>query len=293
MLRVSGADADLVSTVKIGGLTFVRREPTDANFREGWTNEGQFLFEQSNQKVPNALVRERATIIYDKERNRKMDIVINKIVRPSVTVSSPEITVSRTSPFRDIDVRQVVPSLAKLKFSLNTQNPYVFPNHPDLTFQLRIVEPNVSNIAPVSLNQSNQRAQRESQNRFNVTLVPSELGLTTATGALKVRVVNPDGTAGDWVRVTNPIVRLPNLQKVSIKRVGETVQHLLRGTDLTWIESFSATSDGEFKIPVGCDSDEPNCLNVTGLINNGNLFLKIKDFPSLVIPVTLTMEPEP
>ena len=295
MLRVSGADADLVSTVKIGGLTFVRREPTDANFREGWTNDGQFLFEQNNQKVPNGLVRERATIIYDRERNRKMDVVINKVVRPSVTVSSPEITVSRTSPFRDIDVKQVVPAIAKLKFSLNTQNPYVFPNDPALSFQLRIVEPNVSNIAPVSLNQPNQRAQivRESQNRFNVTLVPSELGLTTATGALEVRVVNPDGTVGDWVRVANPIVRLPNLQKVSIKRVGETVQHLLRGTDLTWIESFSATRDGEFKIPVGCDSDEPNCLNVTRLIDNGNLFLKIKDFPSLVIPVTLTMEFEP
>ena len=120
------------------------------------------------------------------------------------------------------------------------------------------------------------------------TLDPDKAFGASAFGALKFRVV--DGTtAGDWQPLAT-LVRLPELHDLKCP-AGEDQQCRLSGSNLFLVDSVA--SDPEFAHPIQVPDGFPGYVLPVPHPEGGQLYLKLRDDPSVVNQVTLAAEKLP
>lgn len=118
-------------------------------------------------------------------------------------------------------------------------------------------------------------------------LDPSKAFGHSAFGPLRFRVVTDNGVKGDWQKLAN-LVRLPSFESL---RCGDdlTVACKLRGSNLFLVDSIAQTQ--QFTNPVQVPDGFPGrVLPVPHPADGGELYVKLRDDPSIVNVVTLTPE---
>jgi len=121
------------------------------------------------------------------------------------------------------------------------------------------------------------------------TLDPSKAFGSSAFGPLKFRVVTDGGVTGDWQPLAT-LVRLPQLSSLKCDANAEgTCQ--LHGSDLFLVDAVA--QDEQFKNPVQVPDGFPGwTLPVPHPGQKGQLYMKLRDDPSVVNLVTLTPQIE-
>jgi hypothetical protein len=111
---------------------------------------------------------------------------------------------------------------------------------------------------------------------------------SSAFGPLQARVVSPNGVAGDWMSL-GTLVRIPAFKELRCTHVANK-PCTLSGTNLFLAQSISAAEDfsNETEIPPDFTGGQ---LMVSRPVNNGVLYLKLRDDPhtvqTLTLPVTV------
>jgi hypothetical protein len=118
-------------------------------------------------------------------------------------------------------------------------------------------------------------------------LDPSKVFGTSAFGPLKFRVVTDNGVKGDWQPLAT-LVRLPKFASLKCSAdAGESCK--LQGSDLFLVDAIA--QDKQFSNPVQVPDGFPGwVLPVPHPGANGQLYVKLRDDPSVVNLVTLTPE---
>ncbi|MFZ0662553.1 MAG: hypothetical protein WAM66_07675 [Acidobacteriaceae bacterium] len=127
------------------------------------------------------------------------------------------------------------------------------------------------------------------QDRHTVvaTLKPAKAFGTSAFGPLRFRVVTDNGVKGDWQPLAT-LVRLPSFESLQCSDEPQ-VACKLRGTNLFLVDSIAQTQ--QFTNPVQVPDGFPGrVLPVPHPIDDGELYVKLRDDPSVVNVVTLTPE---
>lgn len=117
------------------------------------------------------------------------------------------------------------------------------------------------------------------------TLDPAKAFGSSAFGPLQFRVVTDDGVTGDWQPLAT-LVRLPGFQSL---QCGDTPNQActLKGSNLFLVDSIA--NDQKFTSPVQVPDGFPGrVLPVPHPAEGGQLFVKLRDDPSIVNLVTLT-----
>jgi hypothetical protein len=120
------------------------------------------------------------------------------------------------------------------------------------------------------------------------TLDPAKAFGGSAFGPLKFRVVD-NGTTGDWQSLAT-LVRLPELHDLKCPS-GADQECRLSGSNLFLVDSVA--SDAAFAHPVEVPDGFPGYVLPVPHPEGGQLYLKLRDDPSVVNQVTLATEKLP
>lgn len=116
-------------------------------------------------------------------------------------------------------------------------------------------------------------------------LDPAKAFGSSAFGPLRFRVVTDDGVKGDWQPLAT-LVRLPSFESLQCTDEPQ-VACKLRGSDLFLVDSIAQTQ--QFMSPVQVPDGFPGrVLPVPHPLDGGELYVKLRDDPSVVNVVTLT-----
>ncbi len=170
-----------------------------------------------------------------------------------------------------------LPLDGKLTFALKAQSPSAFARDESIEIA---TEDGLSSVTFSLL--SGQLILQDAKTAIG-TLDPAKSFGASAFGKLRLRPVLVDGSAGDWVPLAT-LVRLPSLQSYSCPP-DATQNCTLAGSSLFLLDAVAA--DPQFAKPVMV----PDGFSATTLpvprANNGQLFAKLRDDPSVVSTVSI------
>ena len=201
--------------------------------------------------------------------------------RPSVTLIGMNVQGSTSSGQSNIQLadQSELPLDASLSFSVRAQSPAAFTR--DQSFEVETSDES----STVSLNFNNGGVILENAQVAVITLNPSRAFGGSAFGPLQFRVLSK-GVAGDWLPLAH-LVRLPMLKELKCPGTPELACKL-SGSNLFLIDSVSG--DPQFaqsvKVP---DGFLGGALPVPHP-KSGQLYVKLRDDPSVVNPTLLAAE---
>jgi hypothetical protein len=172
-----------------------------------------------------------------------------------------------------------LPLDAVMTFSVRTQSPAAF------TRDQNIEVATSDESSAVTLNFSNGGLMLENAQVAVVTLNPSKAFGGSAFGPLQFRVA-AKGVAGDWLPLAN-LVRLPMLKELKCPATPELACKL-SGSNLFLIDSVS--SDAQFSQAVKVPDGFLGSALPVPHPKAGQLYLKLRDDPSVVNPTLLTAQ---
>lgn len=171
-----------------------------------------------------------------------------------------------------------VPQNATLLFSLKAQTPSKFTRGEKI--EVATADESYSTM----LTLANGLTLQDSHTAL-ATLDPAKAFGASAFGPLKFRVVTDSGVKGDWQPLAT-LVRLPKFASLKCGADAEGICHL-QGADLFLVDAIA--QDQQFKNPVQVPDGFPGwTLPVPHPGPNGQLYVKLRDDPSVVNLVTLT-----
>jgi hypothetical protein len=118
------------------------------------------------------------------------------------------------------------------------------------------------------------------------TLDPAKVFGGSAFGPLRFRIINADGTKGDWQPLAT-LVRLPQFKTLQCPSASDQPCHLT-GSNLFLVDAVSG--DSQFGHPVQVPDGFPGSVLPVPHPSSGELFVKLRDDPSVVNQVKLTAE---
>jgi hypothetical protein len=201
--------------------------------------------------------------------------------RPAVSLIGMNVQGSTSSSQSNIQLadQSELPLDAVLTFSVRSQSPAAFTR--DQSFEVATGDES----STVTLNFSNGGAMLENAQVAVITLNPSKAFGGSAYGPLQFRVASK-GVAGDWLPLAN-LVRLPMLKDLKCPATPELACKL-SGSNLFLIDSVS--SDSKFSQPVKVPDGFLGSALPVPHPTSGQLYLKLRDDPSVVNPTLLTAQ---
>ncbi len=199
--------------------------------------------------------------------------LIGKSVQPSVSSSASNIQLA------DPDE---LPQDARLTFSLRSQSSAGF-THDD-----KVEVGTVDGSSTTTLSVSNGGIMLEDARVAVATLDPSKAFGTSTFGPLQFRVVSGDA-AGDWHPLAT-LVRLPVLRELKCPATAELACRL-SGSNLFLVEAVS--NDSRFAHPVQVPDGFPGYALPVPHPTDGPLYVKLRDYPSVVNATALRAESLP
>jgi hypothetical protein len=204
--------------------------------------------------------------------------------RPGVLLIGKSVQESATSTGSNIQLanQDELPQDAKLRFSVRAQSPASFGR----SEKIEIATEDEAFSTTLSLD--NGGMTLETAKVAVATLDPAKAFGASAFGPLKFRVVD-GSTAGDWQALAT-LVRLPELHDLKCP-AGDDQQCRLSGSNLFLVDSVA--SDPEFDHPIQVPDGFPGYVLPVPHPEGGQLYLKLRDDPSVVNQVTLAAEKLP
>jgi hypothetical protein len=203
--------------------------------------------------------------------------------RPSVTLLNRAISRQDVSPIRLANPDDL-PVNEKITFSLHSSSP--FPRNGKIEIA------NADESLHTDLTISSGLILQNSHTLLG-SFDPLRTFGTSAYGAIRMRPVAPDGTAGDWIALAN-LVRLPRLQEIHCPG-DPAALCTLSGSDLYLVDAIA--NDVSFANPVQVpEGFVGNTLSIPRPPKSG-FYLKLKDEPDsenmVVMPVQIQRPPAP
>ncbi len=204
--------------------------------------------------------------------------------RPRVTLLGKTVQLAPSNGGSNIQLADPgeLPQEATLIFSLRTQSPPTFTH--DETVEVATNDES----STVVLSLEHGGLALENTHVAVATLNPSKAFGASAFGPLKFRVT-AKGAAGDWQPLAN-LVRLPALKQLDCPAAPD-VACKLSGSGLYLIDSVSA--DAKFTAPVEVPEGFLGSALLVPHPGGGGLYVKLRDDPLVVNPITLTAQQIP
>ncbi|HEY0342551.1 MAG TPA: hypothetical protein VGC34_17255, partial [Steroidobacteraceae bacterium] len=193
--------------------------------------------------------------------------------RPSVKLLGKSVELSPSSGDSNIQLsnQDELPQDARLTFSVRTLSPKVF------AFDQKIEVATVDEAFSTALTLTNGGVTLEDAKVAVATLDPAKVFGPSAFGPLQFRVI-AGGVAGDWQPLAT-LVRLPVLKDLKCPATPELACKLT-GANLFLVESIS--NDPKFAHPVQVPDGFPGYTMPVPHPMDGNLYVKLRDDPSVV-----------
>jgi len=277
---LKGSRLDEVASLTLKGVAFV---PGELSSRAG-SDELPMVAE--DPQAAAALKAERATPAKLTLRDgRSLSVTgVIEAPRPRVALIGKPVSAASATAGANIQLSDSseLPQNASLIFSLRTLAPASFSR--DESVEVATGDDATS----TTLNLANGSLTLENAQVVVATLNPAKALGPSTFGALKFRVV-ARGVAGDWQPLAN-LVRLPALKELQCPATAEVACKLV-GDDLFLIDSVSASPDFSHPVtvPDGFLGPALPVPHPTG----GPLYLRLRDFPQAVNPVSLAVEQLP
>jgi hypothetical protein len=204
--------------------------------------------------------------------------------RPGVELIGKSVQASASSTGSNIQLanQDELPQDAKLTFSVRAQSPISFRRGE----QIEVATEDEAFSTTLSLD--NGGMTLENGKVALATLDPAKAFGGSAFGPLKFRVID-NGTSGDWQTLAT-LVRLPELHDLKCP-VGEDQECRLSGSNLFLVDSVAG--DPQFAHPVSVPDGFPGYVLPVPHPEGGQLYLKLRDDPSVVNQVSLAAEKLP
>jgi hypothetical protein len=204
--------------------------------------------------------------------------------RPGVEMIGKSVQASASSTGSNIELanQDELPQDAKLRFSVRAQSPKSFTR----SEQVEVATEDEAFSTTLSLD--NGGLTLENSKVALATLDPAKAFGGSAFGPLKFRVL-ANGAAGDWQPLAT-LVRLPVLQTLKCP-AGAEEQCRLSGSNLFLVDSVA--SDPQFSNAVAVPDGFPGYVLPVPRPQSGQLYVKLRDDPSVVNQVTLAAEKLP
>jgi hypothetical protein len=201
--------------------------------------------------------------------------------RPAVTLIGMNVQGSPSTSQSNIQLadQSELPLDAVLTFSVRAQSPAAF------TRDQNIEVATSDESSAVTLNFSNGGLMLENAQVAVVTLNPAKAFGGSAFGPLQFRVA-AKGAAGDWLPLAN-LVRLPMLKELKCPATPELACKLT-GSNLFLIDSVAG--DAQFSQAVKVPDGFLGSALPVPHPKSGQLYLKLRDDPSVVNPAMLTAQ---
>jgi hypothetical protein len=193
--------------------------------------------------------------------------------RPSVKLLGKSVALSPSSGDTNIQLsnQDELPQDARLTFSVRTLSPKVF------AFDQKIEVATVDEEFSTALTLTNGGVTLEDSKVAVATLDPAKVFGPSAFGPLQFRVV-AGGVPGDWQPLAT-LVRLPVLRDLKCPATPELACKL-SGANLFLVDSVS--NDPKFTHPVQVPDGFPGYTMPVPHPTDGNLYVKLRDDPSVV-----------
>lgn len=204
--------------------------------------------------------------------------------RPDVLLLGKSVLASASSTGSNIELanQDELPQDATLTFSVRAESPAAFSRRE----QIEVATEDEAFSATLTLD--NGGMTLENSQVALATLDPAKAFGGSAFGPLKFRIVE-NGTAGDWQPLAT-LVRLPELH--DLKCPSDASEDCrLSGSNLFLVDAVA--SDPQFANPVQVPDGFPGYVLPVPHPEGGELYLKLRDDPSVVNQVTLAAEQLP
>ncbi|MGB6871477.1 MAG: hypothetical protein WBD93_17825 [Acidobacteriaceae bacterium] len=204
--------------------------------------------------------------------------------RPGVELIGKSVQASASSADSNIQLanQDELPQDAKLRFSVRAQSPVAFSR----SEKIEVATEDESFSTTLSLD--NGGMTLENSKVALATLDPAKAFGSSAFGPLKFRVVE-NGAEGDWQPLAT-LVRLPELRDLKCP-ADDAEECRLSGSNLFLVDSVA--SDAGFVHPVQVPDGFPGYVLPVPRPEGGQLYLKLRDDPSVVNEVMLAAEKLP
>lgn len=204
--------------------------------------------------------------------------------RPSATLIGKSVQPSASSSASNIQLADPdeLPQDARLTFSLRSQSLDGF-THDD-----KVEVGTIDGSSTTTLSVSNGSIMLEDAHVAVAMLDPSKAFGTSTFGPLQFRVVSGDA-AGDWHPLAT-LVRLPVLRELKCPATAELACRL-SGSNLFLVEAVS--NDSRFAHPVQVPDGFPGYALPVPHPTDGPLYVKLRDYPSVVNATALTAQSLP
>jgi hypothetical protein len=278
---LTGMRLDEVATLDLSEIHFM---PSGLSRKEG---HDELQLTAQNPEAGSALKPgQKLTAHVTLKDGRKLDVAVGVgLPRPKITIIGKNMQPgpSATAHFIRLANRDDLPYDWRLSFVFRTDVPAAFPR--DEAIEIANSEGSLS--ARLSLSDSNLVLQ-DSKTVLGV-LDPLKRFGASAFGALQVRPVSADGTAGEWQPLVN-LIRVPSLKEIRCPDAPDQ-QCTLIGTNLFLLETVA--SDAQFthavSVPPGFADASLHVPRPVGTL----LYVKLRDDPSAVNTANLPVLPEP
>jgi hypothetical protein len=193
--------------------------------------------------------------------------------RPSVKLLGKSVELSSVGGDNNIQLsnQDELPQDARLTFSVRTVSPTAF------AFDQKIEVATVDAAYSTTLTLNNGGVTLEDSKVAVATLDPAKAFGSSAFGPLQFRVI-ANGVPGDWQKLAT-LVRLPVFKDLKCPATAELACKL-SGSNLFLVDSVS--SDPKFAHPVQVPDGFPGYTMPVPHPRDGNLYVKLRDDPSVV-----------
>jgi hypothetical protein len=276
---LKGSRLDEVASLTLDGVTFTPGA-TDS------TLNGSELTMVAKNATAAAKLKQghtgKALVDLDDGRELSVDAVV-AAPRPSIALIGKSVQDPATDNSNiALSGEDELPQNAMLTFSVRAQS----PDHFDMKEQIQVATQDEGFTTTLSL--SNGGMTLENSQVALATLDPARAFGDSAFGPLKFRVVD-HGAQGDWQPLAT-LVRLPALRDLKCPSVTGQ-QCRLSGSNLFLVDSIATNPDftGAVQVPDGF----PGYVLPVPHPQDGQLYVKLRDDPSVVNQITLAAQALP
>jgi hypothetical protein len=277
---LKGSRLDQVSNLTIQGVEFV---PGKLDTTHG----GDELAMVTRDTQPVTTLKQGDVVPAKVALNDGRTITVNTSIsapRPRVTLIGKSVQTSTSSDESNISLGNTdeLPQDAKLTFSVRAQAPATFVRDEQIEVAM------ADESASTALSIANGGITLENSKVAVATLDPTKALGSSAFGPLLFRTL-VNGVAGDWQPLAT-LVRLPTLQELKCPATAELACKL-SGANLFLVDSVS--SEADFTHAVQVPDGFPGYSLPVPHPNNGLLYVKLRDDPTVISRATLTSQQLP
>jgi len=282
---LKGSRLDEVASLTLNGVTFIPATATPNVSGPALSSDELAMVAKNPTAAAKLKQGETGTAAVDLEDGRALTVdAVVSAPRPTVVLIGKSVQDSTAGSSSNIELagQDELPQDAVLTFSLRAQSPVRF----GMNEHIEVATEDEGFTTTLSL--ANGGMTLENSQVALATLDPAKAFGDSAFGPLKFRVVD-NGAQGDWQQLAT-LVRLPALRDLKCPAAASQ-QCRLSGSNLFLVDSIATNPEftGAVQVPDGF----PGYVLPVPHPQGGELYVKLRDDPSVVNQITLAAQELP